>query len=100
YIYSMPPIRFKRVLLFSKLIIAINSLAMILLGYRLLNGDILFFPAVIIPLLLIGFTLTANVIDIKDYEGDKIGGIITLPGLLGLYWSKLIIGMAFLVTYV
>lgn len=100
YIYSMPPIRFKRVLILSKLAISINSLAMIFLGYVLLGGELQLFPLILFPLLLIGFTLTANVIDIKDYEGDKAGGITTLPGVLGLRLSRLLIGIAFLLTYV
>ena len=72
---------------------------MIILGYILLK-EMSGFPLMIVPILLIGFTLTANVIDIKDYEGDKVGGIITLPGLLGLRLSRLIIGCAFLLTYI
>src|SRR5207253_1989736 len=47
YIYSMPPIRFKRVLIISKLAISVNSLAMILLGYILLGGKLQFFPLTI-----------------------------------------------------
>lgn len=100
FIYSMPPIRFKRVFIFSKLVISLNSLVMIMLGYMLLQGDIKFFPNHIIPIFLIGFTMAANFIDIKDYEGDKVGGIITLPGLLGLRKAKLVIGTAFFLTYV
>ena len=46
------------------------------------------------------FLHSANVIDIKDYEGDKAGGITTLPGVLGLGLSRLLIGIAFLLTYV
>jgi 4-hydroxybenzoate polyprenyltransferase len=100
FIYSMPPVRFKRVLIFSKLIISLNSLVIILLGYILLQSDIKFFPNHIIPIFLIGFTLAANFIDIKDYEGDKVGGIITLPGLLGLRKAKILIGSAFFLTYI
>lgn len=100
YLYSMPPIRFKRVLIFSKIAISLNSLAMVVLGYILLQTDIRFFPMRIIPILLIGFTLAANFIDIKDYTGDKVGGIITLPGLIGLRKAKLIIGAAFVFTYI
>lgn len=49
YIYSVPPIRFKRVFLLSKIIISFNSIAMVVLGYVLLQGDIKFFPGIIVP---------------------------------------------------
>ncbi len=99
YLYSMPPIRFKRVLILSKFAIAMNSLAMILLGYILVQGDVKFFPHSVIVIVLAGFTLCANVIDVKDEAGDKVGGILTLPGLIGLKWSRILIGVMFVLTY-
>ncbi len=94
-LYSMPPLRLKRVPFFSKLFIGINSFAMMLLGYILLTNTFLFFPPMIAALALIGFTAVANFIDIKDYEGDKQEGIKTLPVILGLKKAKWIIGTMF-----
>jgi geranylgeranylglycerol-phosphate geranylgeranyltransferase len=101
FIYSMPPIRFKRVPVFSKLVIAINSFGLIILGSILggntneiwafsLNGSLLF---------IFGLMLSINFIDLKDYDGDKAAGIMTLPVFLGMKRSQLLIGFFFLFNY-
>ena len=98
FIYSMPPYRLKRVPLFSKLIIAFNTLACFLMGY-LLSGGSFNLPLNTVTLSLLALTATINFIDIKDYEGDRAAGIKTLPTLLGLKWSKRLIGLFFLLSY-
>ena len=98
FLYSMPPFRLKRVPLFSKLLISLNSLALVMLGYILIAGG-LEIPISIIAFFLIFFTAVINFIDIKDYKGDKKAGIRTLPTILGLRKSKIIIGLFFLITY-
>lgn len=98
YIYSMPPLRFKRVTLFSKLTIAFNSLALVVLGYLLVQQDVTQFPPSLFVIFLIGYTLSANFIDIKDYAGDKAENISTLPVLLGLERAKKLIGVFFLLA--
>ena len=52
----------------------------------------------ILWIFLIGFTLTANFIDIKDYLGDKAQRIMTVPVLLKPPLAKLFIGSAFIFT--
>lgn len=99
FIYSMFPIRFKRVLLFSKLAISLNSLAAVLLGYILVMGNIRGVPNAIYPIFLLGFTLAANFIDIKDLRGDRQEKIKTLPTFLSLPRAKMFISLAFLCTY-
>jgi 4-hydroxybenzoate polyprenyltransferase len=96
FLYSIPPLRLKRMTFFSKIFIGLNSLAMIMLGYALLANSILSFPPMIIAFVLIGFTAVANFIDIKDYEGDKSEGIRTLPVVMGLEKAKWLIGIMFL----
>jgi 4-hydroxybenzoate polyprenyltransferase len=102
FLYSMPPFRLKRVPFFSKTLIALNSLILVMLGFTIVSGvsienipvsNSLFF------LVLIILTGLINFIDIKDYEGDKQAGIKTLPVLLGLKRSKFIISIFFALTY-
>ncbi|MEQ8225038.1 MAG: UbiA family prenyltransferase, partial [Candidatus Eremiobacterota bacterium] len=100
FLYSMPPVRFKRVIFFSKLIPSINSFIMLLTGYVFLCGSLRFFPRELIFFFLIFITANMNFIDIKDYEGDKNGGIKTLPVLMGLEKSKFLIGLFFLMSYI
>ncbi len=100
YVYSLPPLRLKRVMLLSKLVISINSLALVLIGYVLMQWSLEGFPAVLYAILLIGFTLAANFIDLKDVKGDRAGDIVTLPIFLGEKRAKQVIGAAFFTTYV
>jgi 4-hydroxybenzoate polyprenyltransferase len=103
FIYSMPPIRLKRIPIFSKLTISLNSLFLTLLGFSLFleSSDVIHltsFPTEYIIFFLL-FTLAANFIDIKDYEGDKKEGIKTLPVLLGLETSKKLIAFLFILPF-
>ena len=98
FLYSMPPIRFKRVPFFSKLVISINSLILIILGQFSHSGNF-GIHAHIIVFFLVCITAAMNFIDIKDYKGDKAAGIRTLPTIFGLEKSKKIIGAFFIVSY-
>ena len=100
YLYSAPPVRYKRITVLSKLVISTNSLALTLLGYRTCGASLaLFSPLLIIAILLPG-TIAANYIDLKDYSGDLAHNIMTLPVLLGHKLASIIIGGGFIVTYI
>lgn len=99
YLYSMPPLRYKRVILVSKLTVSLASLALVVMGYLIAGGKMAGFPKSIYPIFLIGITLCANMIDIKDKDGDAAAGIKTLPVVLGLTNAKRIIGVSFILTY-
>lgn len=95
YIYSSPPIRFKRAFIFSKAVIGLNAFSLVVLGF-VLAGEVMFqFPGIIAVIYLIGISLAANFIDLKDVEGDKAEGIMTLPILLGIKPAKCFIGSVF-----
>lgn len=98
-LYSMPPLRLKRIPIVSKLAISVNSLLALLLGYSLIDPNLLNFPGYIAAFSLAIFTLMANFIDLKDYEGDKKAGIKTLPVLIGLRKSKITLGFVFFLSY-
>lgn len=99
FLYSVKPLRLKRIPILSKLIISINSLVLVMLGFVFSDKSLSSFPLSIAAFFLIFYTLAINFIDIKDYKGDKRAGIKTLPAILGLKRSKLIIGLFFLITY-
>jgi len=99
FLYSMPPIRLKRIPFFSKLTISLNSLALIMLGFNTITNSLSNLPGITYPIVLIGMTAVANMIDIKDYHGDKQAGIKTLPVIMGLTRAKILIGVFFLLTY-
>ncbi|MBF0330740.1 MAG: UbiA family prenyltransferase [Candidatus Omnitrophica bacterium] len=97
-LYSMPPLRLKRVPVLSKFVIGLNALLMFMLGYMFwANSTTIQLPFILFFLLF--FTFSANFIDIKDHDGDLAAGIKTLPVLLGPLWAKRLIGLSFVVTY-
>jgi len=99
FLYSAPPFRFKRVPVFSKIFLSLNSLALVMLGALFSGREILAFPREITLFFLLITTITFNFIDLKDYIGDKVAGIRTLPAILGLKKAKIILGTAFIITY-
>jgi 4-hydroxybenzoate polyprenyltransferase len=98
FLYSMPPLRLKRIPFFSKLLISLNSLILVLLGYFFITKNF-GIPKNIIFFFTIFYTAPLNFIDIKDYEGDKKHDIKTLPVIFGLEKSKRIIGFFFFISY-
>jgi len=98
-IYSLPPLRLKRVPLFSKSLIAVNSLVLILSGYSFAGREINTLSTRLVWFILVAFTACANVIDLKDLEGDRTAGIRTMPVMVGLRGSRLLIGLFFVAAY-
>jgi len=91
-VYSIPPFRLKKILIFSKFLIALNSLLLIFYGYVFAKGNFDLFPTNIIWYFLIFYALAINFIDLKDVEGDRATGLKTLPVLLGLPTARHLIG--------
>jgi 4-hydroxybenzoate polyprenyltransferase len=98
-IYSLPPLRLRGIPVFSKSLIALNSLLLVMLGWLFAGKELLRFPAVITWYFMVFVTLATNLIDIKDYAGDKQAGIKTLPVILGIERAKLVNGLFILSAY-
>ena len=99
FIYSAPPLRLKRIPIFSKFFISLNSLILLILGYYYIVGDTNVHYRVVLAF-IVGFTILINFIDLKDYKGDLHEGIKTIPTLIGLKKSKLLFGFFFLFGYI
>ena len=96
FIYSAGPIRLKRVPIISKLPIALNILLLFILGNVYTGVGFSNIPVEVVLFIVLGGTLALNIIDIKDFQGDKKAGIKTLPVLIGLKPAKLLLGILFL----
>lgn len=83
FVYSSPPLRLKVRCAVSKTVIGINSAAAFLAGFTLWHGEMLGVPALPFLVILVGFSLGAHVIDLKDVEGDRAAGIKNLATVLG-----------------
>lgn len=95
YVYSVPPIRFKRLPVLSKIVIGMNTFGLSLAGFVLVLERVNAYPYALTAICLIGITLVSNYIDLKDMKGDRASGIITLPSLVGETWARHIIGAAY-----
>lgn len=100
YIYSNPPLRFKRVPIFSSFLLSLACLSTVLSGFFFLseNKDFSIFPILLSVGIVIIFTLGTNIRDMKDIEGDKKEGIQTLPVLFGEKGPK-IVGLLFATSF-
>jgi len=101
YSYSAPPFRFKKYPFIATFILATVNLMITFLGFLVFSPveSLADYPFQIMLMIWLIFTLSNNSKDIRDYEGDKADGVITLPTLLGLRWSKIIIGLLMLLSY-
>jgi 4-hydroxybenzoate polyprenyltransferase len=81
YIYSMPPLRLKRVPMLSSFLISIAVLSTVLCGFFWLSADKNFrlFPMLSALGIILIFTFGVNVRDMKDVDGDRAEGVMTLP---------------------
>lgn len=95
YIYSASPLRLKRVPLLSSFLISMACLSSVLAGFFFLsaNKTVQAFPQLLIPGIIIMFTLAVNIRDVKDIEGDKKEGIKTLPVIFGNHGKQVVGGM-------
>jgi 4-hydroxybenzoate polyprenyltransferase len=81
--YSAPPLRFKKYPITASLVVAIATFLIFLIGY-FSQSSILSAPSInFIIIISIVVALGINVKDLWDMEGDKAGGLLTLPILLG-----------------
>jgi 4-hydroxybenzoate polyprenyltransferase len=94
YIYSAPPLRFKRIPIVATFLISLACLSATMAGFYFASPDKLVsrFPLSLLLAIVVCFTLGANIKDIKDIEGDRAADIPTIPVIFGEKAGKLIIG--------
>ncbi|MEQ1561419.1 MAG: UbiA family prenyltransferase [Nitrospira sp.] len=92
YIYSSPPLRLRRFPIVSSFLIGIACLSTILAGFFFISvyKQIQAFPILLAVGIVVMVTLAINFKDIKDIEGDKENGIVTLPILFGKNGVKVV----------
>lgn len=93
YLYSEYPFQLKRIFILSKLVISVNSLVLMLLGFWLVTGNISDFPTLLYPVVLCGFTLAANFLDLDKPE------VKSLPALIGMRKAQWFCAVFFFILY-
>lgn len=94
WLYSARPLRLKRVPYLATALSACASILILLTGYIFISSEpsIAHIPARILWLLLISYTLSLPLKDLKDVEGDKKDGVHTVPVIFGDHWGRVLIG--------
>jgi 4-hydroxybenzoate polyprenyltransferase len=100
FLYSVPPFKLKRFVIFAKFLIGLNSLIAAVYGFLISGGSLFAFPLSWAIFILVPISLSANFVDLKDTEGDRIAGVKTLPVLLGERKATQLIAGFTLLTYV
>ncbi len=92
YVYSVPPLRLRRLPLVPSFLIGVACLSTILAGYFFVstNKEVQSFPTFLSIGIVIMVTLAINFKDIKDVEGDKRNGILTIPNLFPKYGVQIV----------
>ncbi|HWQ59606.1 MAG TPA: UbiA family prenyltransferase [Candidatus Fimivivens sp.] len=102
WIYSMPPLRLKRVPVVATSLSAAAGIAILLSGYSILSPveDIVPVPFPLLSFLFVCYAITLPLKDFKDIEGDKKDGVRTIPVILGEERARTLIGSALFACYV
>ena len=104
YVYSVPPLRLKRVPILATLLISLVCLTATMTGFFFVDPAKLIsdFPKQLVLIIVIAFTLFANMKDIKDIAGDRAEGIMTIPTVFGdkhgIPLVGILTGLSFLVV--
>ncbi len=101
YLYSAPPVRFKQYI-FSSFFIGFCAFYVVLIGVFSNINSYYYSDKVLYVAVLFGLTLAAgaNVIDLKDYVGDKMKNIKSFVTVFGVKKSKIIIAMITGLSYI
>lgn len=83
-IYSVPPVRLKRIPIVSTFILAIAAILAMAMGYSLTYGNYALnaIPKTILIPTILGITIGFIAKDIQDAKSDRSIGVLTIPNLL------------------
>ncbi len=101
WVYSMPPLRLKRVPLLATMLAALAGISVLAIGYSLvaIDADLTSVPLPILVFLFVSYALTLPLKDFKDIRGDKADHVYTIPVILGEERARLLIGSALFLSY-
>ena len=101
FLYSAPPFRLKRIPLVATFWLGVVSLLAALAGFSLFAEErtLTLFPARLGWLLVLSIGLGFGAKDLKDVEGDRAAGTLTLPVVLGGTGGKAAIAVLLVAGY-
>ena len=101
-VYSVPPLRLKKIGFPSKILIGMASAVLVLAGYSAYNPvkNLSEIPLKETLYFFTAFSISSNLIDLKDRKSDGMAGIKTLPVILGDRKAKQAIGVGIAFSYI
>ncbi len=102
WIYSMPPLRLKRIPIIATLLSAGAGISVLLAGYTVLSpvSTITPIPFPLLAFLFVCYAITLPLKDFKDIEGDRKDGVLTIPVIFGEEVARTMIGIALFSCYI
>jgi 4-hydroxybenzoate polyprenyltransferase len=102
WIYSMPPLRLKRIPIVATALSAAAGISVLLSGYSVISPipTITPIPFPLLVFLFICYAATIPLKDFKDIKGDRLDGVMTIPVLIGEEYARLLVGGAIFACYV
>lgn len=99
-IYSIPPVRLKRIPVISTFILAIAVMLSLAMGYSIRQGADAFkyLPGKLLIPITVSITLGFSMKDLQDIEGDRQCGILSLPIIFAKLFGSAIIPMAAIIA--
>jgi len=93
HIYSTSPFRYKKFFLLANFILALIGTLVFIAGSEIIEGNSVFLiiNKEMLSLIFIFFFIAASLKDIKDIKGDEADSIITLPILIGVTKSLILL---------
>lgn len=101
YLYNTPPLRLKRFPIVATFLAAIASFFIVVIGYVIVvpSHSLIGFPPQIAILLIISYTISLPIKDLKDIHGDAQNKIYTIPVLFGEKFARLAIGTGIFASF-
>ncbi len=105
HVYSARPLRLKFIPGVSTFLMSIASLSSVLAGFLFISKNtapyspFYSFPTLAMFGILVCYTLLFNVKDLKDREGDKANGIMTIPVIFGERMGAYVCGGMFALSF-
>jgi 4-hydroxybenzoate polyprenyltransferase/tetratricopeptide (TPR) repeat protein len=101
FFYSAPPLRMKRIPIAATLLLGCASLIAALIGFSAFAEEkaLYLFPPHLGWVIVLAFGLGFSAKDLKDVEGDRATGVMTLPVLLGERWGRIAIALFVFLGY-
>lgn len=102
FLYNTPPLRLKRIPFIATFFAAIASFLIVVIGYITITPDhsLTGFPPYIAILLIIAYTISLPIKDLKDIAGDKSNNIYTIPVIFGEKFGRLLIGSGIFTSFI